>query len=77
MVYKYAEPVRSRGFTFMDSPVYDPASVTGQIAGGCNLVCFTTGRGSAFGSKPAPTIKVATNSEMAKRMSEDMDIDAG
>ena len=76
-VYKYAEPVRSRGFTFMDSPGYDPASVTGQIAGGCNLVCFTTGRGSAFGSKPAPTIKVATNSEMAKRMSEDMDIDAG
>ena len=61
----------------MDSPGYDPASVTGQIAGGCNLVCFTTGRGSAFGSKPSPTIKVATNSEMAARMSEDMDVDAG
>jgi altronate hydrolase len=76
-VYKYAEPVKARGFTFMDSPGYDPASVTGQIAGGCNLVCFTTGRGSAFGSKPAPTIKVATNSAMAARMSEDMDIDAG
>lgn len=76
-VYKYAEPVRARGFTFMDSPGYDPASVTGQIAGGCNLVCFTTGRGSAFGSKPSPTIKVATNSAMAKRMSEDMDVDAG
>jgi len=76
-VYKYAEEVRARGFTFMDTPGYDPASVTGQIAGGCNLVCFTTGRGSAFGSKPAPTIKVATNSEMAARMSEDMDIDAG
>jgi altronate hydrolase len=76
-VYKYAEPVTARGFTFMDSPGYDPASVTGQIAGGCNLVCFTTGRGSAFGSKPAPTIKVATNSAMAKRMHEDMDIDAG
>ncbi|WP_300060232.1 UxaA family hydrolase [uncultured Roseobacter sp.] len=76
-VYKYAEPVTARGFTFMDSPGYDPASVTGQIAGGCNLVCFTTGRGSAFGSKPAPTIKVATNSAMAKRMAEDMDIDAG
>ena len=76
-VYKYAEPVSARGFTFMDSPGYDPASVTGQIAGGCNLVCFTTGRGSAFGSKPAPTIKIATNSEMANRMSEDMDIDAG
>jgi altronate hydrolase len=76
-VYKYAEPVRARGFTFMDSPGYDPASVTGQIAGGCNLVCFTTGRGSAFGSKPSPTIKIATNTEMAKRMSEDMDVDAG
>lgn len=76
-VYKYAEPVTTRGFTFMDSPGYDPASVTGQIAGGCNLVCFTTGRGSAFGSKPAPTVKIATNTEMATRMSEDMDIDAG
>ncbi len=76
-VYKYAESVTAKGFTFMDSPGYDPASVTGQIAGGCNLVCFTTGRGSAFGSKPAPTIKIATNSDMAKRMSEDMDIDAG
>ena len=76
-VYKYAEPVRAKGFTFMDSPGYDPASVTGQIAGGCNLVCFTTGRGSAFGSKPAPTIKVATNSEMYARMTEDMDVNAG
>jgi altronate hydrolase len=76
-VYKYAEPVTARGFTFMDSPGYDPASVTGQIAGGCNLVCFTTGRGSAFGSKPAPTIKVATNSEMFDRMEGDMDINAG
>ncbi|SEW32592.1 altronate hydrolase [Cognatiyoonia koreensis] len=76
-VYRYAEQVTARGFTFMDSPGYDPASVTGQIAGGCNLVCFTTGRGSAFGSKPSPTIKVATNTEMAVRMSEDMDVDAG
>ncbi|MFK7763471.1 MAG: UxaA family hydrolase [Roseobacter sp.] len=76
-VYKYAEPVTAQGFTFMDSPGYDPASVTGQIAGGCNLVCFTTGRGSAFGSKPAPTIKVATNSAMAQRMHEDMDLNAG
>ncbi len=76
-VYKYAEPVTAKGFCFMDSPGYDPASVTGQIAGGCNLVVFTTGRGSAFGSKPAPTIKVATNSEMYGRMTEDMDVDAG
>ena len=76
-VYKYAEPVTANGFTFMDSPGYDPASVTGQIAGGCNLVVFTTGRGSAFGSKPAPTIKVATNTEMYKRMVDDMDVNAG
>lgn len=76
-VYKYADVVRDAGFTFMDSPGYDPASVTGQIAGGCQIVCFTTGRGSAFGSKPAPTIKIATNTEMATRMQEDMDIDAG
>ncbi|MDB2407852.1 altronate dehydratase family protein [Jannaschia sp.] len=76
-VYKYAEPVRAKGFTFMDSPGYDPASVTGQIAGGCNLVCFTTGRGSAFGSKPAPTIKLATNSTLYQRMTEDMDINTG
>ena len=76
-VYKYAEQVRARGFTFMDSPGYDPASVTGQIAGGCNLVCFTTGRGSAFGSKPSPTIKVATNTRMYERMTDDMDINAG
>ncbi len=76
-VFRYAEPVTVRGFTFMDSPGYDPASVTGQIASGCNLVCFTTGRGSAFGSKPSPSMKVATNSEMFFRMEEDMDIDAG
>lgn len=76
-VYKYAEPVTAKGFTFMDSPGYDPASVTGQIAGGCNVVVFTTGRGSAFGSKPAPTIKLATNSEMYGRMTDDMDVNAG
>ena len=76
-VYKYAEPVKSNGFVFMDSPGYDPASVTGQIASGCNLVAFTTGRGSAFGSKPAPCIKIATNTEMYGRMEEDMDVNAG
>lgn len=76
-VYKYAEPVTARGFTFMDSPGYDPASVTGQIASGCTLVTFTTGRGSAFGSKPSPTIKVATNTEMFSRMTDDMDVNAG
>ena len=76
-VYRYAEPVTAAGFTFMDSPGYDPASVTGQIAGGCTVVCFTTGRGSAFGSKPAPTIKLATNDELFRRMPEDMDIGCG
>ncbi|MFN4170437.1 MAG: UxaA family hydrolase [Pseudorhodobacter sp.] len=76
-VFKYAEPVTARGFTFMDSPGYDPASVTGQIASGCNVVVFTTGRGSAFGAKPSPSIKVATNTEMYTRMVEDMDINAG
>ncbi|MEM7497576.1 MAG: altronate dehydratase family protein [Pseudomonadota bacterium] len=76
-VYKYAEEVTAKGFVFMDSPGYDPASVTGQIASGCNLVAFTTGRGSAFGAKPSPSMKIATNSEMYARMTEDMDVDAG
>lgn len=76
-VYNYAEPVTAKGFTFMDSPGYDPASVTGQIAAGCNLVAFTTGRGSAFGAKPSPSMKIATNSEIYARMREDMDVNAG
>ena len=61
----------------MDSPGYDPASITGQIAGGCNLVAFTTGRGSVYGSKPAPSIKIATNSAIYHHMPEDMDVNAG
>ena len=76
-VCQYGDQVRSRGLVFMDSPGYDPASVTGQIASGCNLVAFTTGRGSAFGSKPSPCIKIATNSEMFGRLEADMDINAG
>ena len=76
-VYKYAEPVTEPGLAFMDSPGYDPASVTGQIASGCNLVAFTTGRGSAFGAKPSPSMKIATNTEMYARMTDDMDINAG
>ncbi len=76
-VYKYAEPVTAKGFTFMDSPGYDPASVTGQIASGCNLVVFTTGRGSVFGCKPVPSLKLATNSPMYNRMIEDMDLNCG
>lgn len=76
-VYKYAERVTERGFVHMDSPGYDPVSVTGQVAGGCNVVVFTTGRGSVFGFKPAPSIKVATNSTLYKKMQGDMDVDAG
>ena len=76
-VYKYAEPVTAKGFTFMDSPGYDPASVTGQIASGCNLVTFTTGRGSAFGSKPSPCVKIATNTDMYTRLIDDMDVNTG
>ena len=76
-VYKYAEPVTAKGFTFMDSPGFDPCSVTGQVASGANLICFTTGRGSCFGFKPVPSIKLATNTAMYQRMSEDMDINCG
>ncbi|MGI9493294.1 MAG: UxaA family hydrolase [Geminicoccaceae bacterium] len=76
-VYRYAEPVTKPGFAFMDSPGYDPASVTGQVASGANLVCFTTGRGSCFGFKPVPSIKLATNTEMYHRMEEDMDVNGG
>jgi altronate hydrolase len=76
-VYRYAAQVDRPGFVFMDSPGYDPASVTGQIASGCNLVAFTTGRGSTFGSKPAPCLKIATNTDMYRQLADDMDIDAG
>ena len=76
-VVQYAEPVLTRGLVVMDTPGYDPASVTGLIAGGANIVVFTTGRGSCFGCKPTPTIKVATNTPMYNRMRDDMDIDAG
>ena len=76
-VYHYAEKIHQKGFVMMDSPGYDPASITGQIAAGCNIVAFTTGRGSVYGSKPAPCIKIATNTEMFDRMREDMDINAG
>ncbi|PZQ99559.1 MAG: galactonate dehydratase [Cereibacter sphaeroides] len=76
-VYKFGEPITERGFVYMDSPGYDPCSVTGQIASGSNLIVFTTGRGSVSGYKPTPCIKLATNSEMYERMSEDMDINCG
>ncbi len=76
-VYEYAERIDRPGFGFMDTPGYDPVSVTGLVAGGANIVCFTTGRGSVFGCKPAPSIKIGTNSELAASMPEDMDINAG
>jgi altronate hydrolase len=74
-VYRYAEPIAAKGFVFMDSPGYDPCSATGQIAAGANLIAFTTGRGSVFGSKPAPCLKLATNARLAAHMDDDMDID--
>lgn len=76
-VIGYAEPVRSRGLVFMDTPGYDPVSVTGMVAGGATVVCFTTGRGSVFGCKPAPSLKLATTSDLYRRMSDDMDLDCG
>lgn len=76
-VLLYAEKVRKPGFVFMDSPGYDPVSATGQIASGSQIIVFTTGRGSAFGSKPAPTIKLATNSAMYRQLKEDMDLNCG
>jgi altronate hydrolase len=76
-VVGYGERVTERGFVHMDTPGYDPVSVTGQVAGGCNVVTFTTGRGSAFGFKPAPSLKIATNSELYARQEPDMDINAG
>jgi altronate hydrolase len=76
-VYRYAEPITAKGAVFMDSPGYDPVSATGQVAAGANLVCFTTGRGSCFGCKPAPSLKLATNTPMYQRMKGDMDINCG
>jgi altronate hydrolase len=76
-VYRYAEPITAKGFVIMDTPGFDAASVTGLIAGGCNLVAFTTGRGSCFGCKPVPTIKIASNTPMYERMIDDMDLNAG
>jgi altronate hydrolase len=76
-VYDYAEPIVDSGFTFMDTPGYDPVSATGQVAGGATILAFTTGRGSCFGFKPAPSIKIATNSATYHRMRGDMDVNAG
>ncbi|MEK9918337.1 MAG: UxaA family hydrolase, partial [Pelagibacteraceae bacterium] len=76
-VLSYAEPLTRKGFNFMDSPGYDPVSVTGQVASGANVICFTTGRGSCFGCKPVPSLKLATNTSMYNKMEEDMDINCG
>jgi altronate hydrolase len=76
-VVEYAQPVTRHGLVFMDTPGYDPVSATGQVAGGANLICFTTGRGSVYGCKPSPSLKLATNSPMYHRMSEDMDVNCG
>ena len=71
------EPITAKGFVYMDSPGYDPVSATGQVAGGANVLCFTTGRGSVFGCKPTPSLKLATNSSLYRRMTDDMDINCG
>ena len=76
-VYHYAEKVDAKGFVYMDTPGYDPVAATGQVAGGANVLCFTTGRGSAFGCKPTPSIKLATNHYVYETMTEDMDINCG
>lgn len=76
-VYEYAEPVTAKGFVFMDTPGYDPVSATGQVAGGANVICFTTGRGSVYGCKPTPSLKLATNSTLYNKMTDDMDFDCG
>jgi len=76
-VYQYAEPVTAKGFVVMDTPGFDPPSVTGLMAGGCNVICFTTGRGSCIGLKPTPSIKIASNTPMYQRMVDDMDINSG
>ncbi|WP_442775303.1 UxaA family hydrolase [Sphaerotilus montanus] len=76
-VFEYAEPVHARGLVYMDTPGYDPVYATGQVAGGANLICFTTGRGSAYGCAPAPSLKLSTNTALWRRQQEDIDLDCG
>jgi altronate hydrolase len=76
-VYRYAEPVHAHGLVFMDTPGYDPVSATGQVAGGANLICFTTGRGSAYGCAPSPSLKLGTNTALWQRQEEDIDLNCG
>jgi altronate hydrolase len=76
-VYEYAEPVKAHGFVYMDTPGYDPVSAPGQVAGGANVVCFTTGRGSAYGCAPSPSLKLSTNTALWQKQEDDMDINCG
>jgi len=76
-VLEYAETVKTRGLVFMDTPGYDPVSATGQVAGGANLICFTTGRGSAYGCAPSPSLKLSSNTALWERQQEDIDLDCG
>lgn len=76
-VYRYAEPIEAKGLCFMDSPGNDPVSMTGLVSGGCNIATFTTGRGSVYGCKPSPCLKIATNTPLYNWMEDDMDINAG
>ncbi|NIZ63211.1 galactonate dehydratase [Sedimentitalea sp. CY04] len=76
-VYKYGEKITAKGLVFVDGPGYDPVSITGEVASGCNMICFTTGRGSCYGNKPVPSIKIASNSAMYARMQDDMDLNCG
>jgi altronate hydrolase len=76
-VYEYAERVTAKGFVYMDTPGYDPVSATGQVAGGANMIVFTTGRGSAYGCAPAPSLKLATNTPLWVRQQEDIDLNCG
>ncbi len=76
-VYEYADPVTAKGLVFMDTPGYDPVSATGQVAGGANLICFTTGRGSAYGCAPSPSLKLSTNTELWRKQEDDIDINCG
>ena len=76
-VYEYAQPVTAHGFVYMDTPGYDPVSATGQVAGGANMIVFTTGRGSAYGCAPAPSLKLSTNTALWVRQEEDIDLNCG
>jgi altronate hydrolase len=76
-VVEYAQTVTAKGLVYMDTPGYDPVSATGQVAGGANLICFTTGRGSAYGCSPAPSLKLSTNTALWRKQEDDIDLNCG